>query len=96
MTLRKQLPYQAFVSLVLLSAAPLVVVVMGRSVLLVLLFLLPLAAVYASAAMSRKREHQALHDELTGLPNRALLFAKVQGGGGRGGTPRRPGRVSAA
>ena len=35
-TLRKELPYQAFVNLVLLSAAPLVVVVMGRSVLLVL------------------------------------------------------------
>ena len=77
-TLRRLLPYQAFVSLVLLSAAPLVVVVMGRSALLVLLFLLPLSAVYASAAMSLKREHQALHDELTGLPNRAFLYAKTR------------------
>jgi diguanylate cyclase (GGDEF)-like protein len=77
-TLRRLLPYQAFVSLVLLSAAPLVVVVMGRSVLLVLLFLLPLSAVYASAAMSLKREYQALHDELTGLPNRAFLYAKTR------------------
>jgi diguanylate cyclase (GGDEF)-like protein len=77
-TLRRLLPYQAFASLVLLSAAPLVVVVMGRSVLLVLLFLLPLSAVYASAAMSLKREHQALHDELTGLPNRAFLYAKTR------------------
>jgi diguanylate cyclase (GGDEF)-like protein len=76
-TLRRELPYQAFVSLVLLSAAPLVVVVMSRSALLVLLFLLPLSAVYASAAMSLKREHQALHDELTGLPNRAFLYAKA-------------------
>ncbi len=75
--LRRLLPYQAFVSLVLLSAAPLVVVVMSRSVLLVLLFLLPLSAVYASAAMSLKREHQALHDELTGLPNRACLYARA-------------------
>src|SRR6185312_5829977 len=77
-TLRRLLPYQAFVSLVLLSAAPLVVVVMGQSALLVLLFLLPLSAVYASAAMSVKREHQALHDDLTGLPNRALLYAKTR------------------
>jgi diguanylate cyclase (GGDEF)-like protein len=77
-TLRRLLPYQACVSLVLLSAAPLVVVVMGRSVPLVLLFLLPLSAVYASAAMSLKREHQALHDELTGLPNRAFLYAKTR------------------
>ena len=76
-TLRRELPYQAFVSLVLLSAAPLVVVVMSRSVLLVFLFLLPLTAIYASAAVSLKREHQAHHDELTGLPNRALLFAKT-------------------
>jgi diguanylate cyclase (GGDEF)-like protein len=76
-TLRRLLPYQAFVSLVLLSAAPLVVVVMSRSVLLVLLFLLPLSAVYVSAAMSLKREHQALHDELTGLPNRACLYARA-------------------
>lgn len=76
-TLRKALPYQAFVNLVLLSAAPLVVVVMNQSVLLVLLFLLPLAAVYANAAMSLQREHQALHDELTGLPNRALLMRRT-------------------
>ena len=76
-TLRKELPYQAFVNLVLLSAAPLVVVVMGRSVLLVLLFLLPLTAIYANAATSLKREHQALHDELTGLPNRGFLFKKT-------------------
>ncbi len=76
-TLRKALPYQAFANLVLLSAAPLVVVVMARSVLLVLLFLLPLAAVYANAAMSLQREHQALHDELTGLPNRTLLTRRT-------------------
>jgi diguanylate cyclase (GGDEF)-like protein len=76
-TLRKALPYQAFVNLVLLSAAPLVVVVMARSVLLVLLFLLPLAAVYANAAMSLQREHQALHDALTGLPNRTLLTRRT-------------------
>jgi diguanylate cyclase (GGDEF)-like protein len=77
-TLHKLLPYQAFVGLVLLSAAPLVVVVMGRSVLLVLLFLLPLSAIHASASMSLKREYQALHDELTGLPNRAFLREKAR------------------
>jgi diguanylate cyclase (GGDEF)-like protein len=76
-TLRAALPYQAFINLVLLSAAPLVAVVMGRSALLVPLFLLPLLAIYASAAMSMQREHQAHHDELTGLPNRTLLFGRT-------------------
>jgi diguanylate cyclase (GGDEF)-like protein len=76
-TLRAGLPSQAFVNLVLLSAAPLVAVVMGRSALLVLLFLLPMSAIHASAAMSVRREHQAHHDELTGLPNRALLLRRT-------------------
>jgi diguanylate cyclase (GGDEF)-like protein len=76
-TLRAALPSQAFVNLVLVSAAPLVAVVMGRSALLVLLFLLPMSAIHASAAMSVRREHQAHHDELTGLPNRALLLRRT-------------------
>ena len=54
-----------------------------------LLFLLPLLAIYASAAMSMQREHQAHHDELTGLPNRTLLFAQDRRGAGSG--PRRSG-----
>jgi len=76
-TLRAALPSQAFVNLVLLSVAPLVAVVMGRSALLVLLFLLPMSAIHASAAMSVRREHQAHHDELTGLPNRSLLLRRT-------------------
>ena len=75
---RQELAYQAFVILALLSAAPLVVVVMGRSVWLVLLFLLPLVAVYLNAAVSVQREHQAMHDELTGLPNRKLLLRRTE------------------
>jgi diguanylate cyclase (GGDEF)-like protein len=69
------LPYQAFVNLVLLATAPLVAVVMAvRSAWLVALFALPLAAIYINAAMSVQREHQAHHDELTGLCNRKLLI----------------------
>ena len=72
-TLRGALPQTAFVSFALLSAAPIVVVAMNRSAAFVLLFVLPLTAVYVTMVMSVKREHQALHDQLTGLPNRALL-----------------------
>jgi diguanylate cyclase (GGDEF)-like protein len=77
-TLRAALPYQAFVNLVLLATAPLVAVVMSvHSALLVLLFAFPLAAIYVNAAMSVQREHQAHHDELTGLANRKLLIRRV-------------------
>jgi diguanylate cyclase (GGDEF)-like protein len=77
-TLRAALPYQGFVSLVLLATGPLVAVVMGTgSALLVLLFAFPLAAIYVNAAMSVQREHQAHHDELTGLSNRKLLIRRT-------------------
>src|SRR5215472_1765941 len=74
----KRLPYQAFVSLVLLATAPLVAVVVARgSALLVLLFAFPLAAIYMNAAVSVQREHQAHLDELTGLANRKLLIRQT-------------------
>jgi len=77
-TLRANLTYQALVNLVLLASAPLVVVVMAaNSALLVLLFAFPLAAIYINAAMSAQREHQAHHDELTGLCNRKLLIRRT-------------------
>jgi diguanylate cyclase (GGDEF)-like protein len=77
-TLVKSLPYQGFVHLVLYATAPLVAVVIGtRSALLTLLFAFPLAAIYVNAAISVQREHQAHHDELTGLANRKLLMLKL-------------------
>jgi diguanylate cyclase (GGDEF)-like protein len=77
-TLRANLPYQAFANFVLLSAAPLIAVVVSRSPLLLVLFLLPLTAVYINAEISMQREHQAHHDELTGLSNRKLLVRKTE------------------
>jgi diguanylate cyclase (GGDEF)-like protein len=78
-TLIKALPYQAFVSLVLYATAPLVAVVLDRgSPLLVVLFAFPLAAIYVNAAISVQREHQAHHDELTGLANRKMLMLRLE------------------
>jgi diguanylate cyclase (GGDEF)-like protein len=77
-TVRAALPFQALVSLVLIAAAPLVAVVMdANSPWLVLLFAFPLAAIYMNAALSVQREHQAHHDELTGLSNRKLLIRQT-------------------
>jgi diguanylate cyclase (GGDEF)-like protein len=66
--------YQAAVSVILFATAPLITVAMETgSTLIVALFAVPLATIYVSAAMLVQREHQANHDELTGLVNRKLL-----------------------
>ena len=72
--LRANARYQAGASAVLFATAPLITVAMETgSALVVALFAFPLATIYLSAAMSVQREHQANHDELTGLVNRKLL-----------------------
>ena len=72
--LRANVRYQAGASVVLFATAPLIAVAMQTgSALVVGLFAFPLATIYLSAAMSVQREHQAHHDELTGLVNRKLL-----------------------
>ncbi|ASU85206.1 GGDEF-domain containing protein [Nocardiopsis gilva YIM 90087] len=77
-TLTRDLGQRLFVNGVLLSLAPLVVVAMTHEIWLVPLFSLPLVALYTSATLSVKREHQANHDELTGLANRKLLILRTQ------------------
>jgi diguanylate cyclase (GGDEF)-like protein len=62
--------HEGSADLVLLALAPIVLVVADRSLTLLPLLLLPVFAVYRSAAVSAEKEHQALHDSLTDLPNR--------------------------
>ena len=70
--------YQIASTGALIGLAPIVVIVMERSSALVPLLLLPMGAVYATAALSLERERQALHDLLTGLPNRKLLVQRAR------------------
>ena len=67
---------EASSDVVLLALSPIVIVAAERSLVLLPVLLLPVLAVYRSALLSAEKEHQAMHDALTDLPNR-LQFSEV-------------------
>jgi diguanylate cyclase (GGDEF)-like protein len=70
--------FQASTAAVLLGLAPIVVVVAHFSLVLIPLMLLPLGAVYLGGWQAALNDHEALHDPLTGLPNRAYFRVNAE------------------
>jgi diguanylate cyclase (GGDEF)-like protein len=70
--------YYASTTGAVLALSPLVVVVLEHHWGLLPLLLLPLHLLYQTAELSRERERRSLHDDLTGLGNRALLLERLQ------------------
>src|ERR1700727_1327677 len=77
-TVRRTISYPFFVNACLIGTAPLAALaIRSGSARMLLLCALPFAAGSVNAAISVQREHQAHHDELTGLANRKMLMLKL-------------------
>jgi diguanylate cyclase (GGDEF)-like protein len=73
----EDLQFSVTTSIVLVAMAPLAAFLADASSLLLVLLLVPVVAVHASAAQAMRHESEALHDGLTGLANRELLQGRL-------------------
>ena len=65
---------------VLIGLAPLAVVALESNLVLLPLIVLPLLAVQRAARQAQISEHLAMHDALTGLPNRSRFYQRIEQG----------------
>jgi diguanylate cyclase (GGDEF)-like protein len=71
--LREDIRVQGMASSILLGLAPVAAAVADFSLFMLPLLVLPLVGVQHNAWIAAQRQHEALHDNLTGLPNRELF-----------------------
>ena len=74
----------------LISVAPLIAAATSNSLILVVLLVAPFIAAHQSAAALVRTSHEALHDPLTKLANRAQLYRTLALMFGEGAAPSRP------
>jgi diguanylate cyclase (GGDEF)-like protein len=77
--IRADLAFQVLSTTVLMSLVPVVLVVADYDLALIPLLWIPLVAIELGGRQAVINQHQATHDTLTGLPNRAHLHDRLAG-----------------